>query len=111
MMTTIAIEGTNKKVQDFLKAIEGFANLAGVTITVGDGVSEEPKAETKKASASKPKTSKSKKNAKVLRVDKYGNQWIAEYVESEYREKKREMISNKTYKDHASVYKELGWIL
>lgn len=70
-----------------------------------------------KATTTSPK-GKGKKQAdttspKVLKVDKYGNKWIAPYDAAKYATKKAEMITNGTYdpKNRSKVYKELGWIL
>lgn len=53
------------------------------------------------------------RSSKVLKVDKYGNQWIAEYDATAYAAKKAEMIANGTYdsKNRSKVYKALGWVL
>ncbi len=73
-----------------------------------------PKATVKK-SAPKQTTSAPvvAKSPKVLKVDKYGNQWVAEYNAEVYAAKKAEMIGAGTYdsKNRSAVYKALGWIL
>ncbi len=77
-----------------------------------------PKSEDKPVQQkSAPKKSDAPKadvaSAKVLRVDKHGLQWIAEYNDAEYQARKQEMIANGTYdcKHRDAVYRSLGWVL
>ncbi len=75
-----------------------------------------PKASVKKSAkqtTAEPKQSAKASTPTVLRTDKYGNQWVAEYNAAQYSAKKAEMIANGTYdsKNRSAVYKALRWIL
>lgn len=114
MKTMVIIEGRTFMVEDTTKA-----TLIAILTAMGEEVgatATETKAETKTAKAetkTKGKGKKAPKGVKVLKVDKYGNQWIAEYDPVAYAEKKAEMIKDGTYdsKNRSKVYKALGWIL
>lgn len=106
--TTMTIKGIEDKA--LIGAIKAIVTANGGTITISeDGT---PKATTSKAKA-KASTPKTVKGKTVLKVDKYGNQWIAEYDAVAYAKKKAEMIADGTYdsKNRSKVYKALGWIL
>ena len=99
----ITINTTKYEVsEDIAKSILTICTAMGKKVTT--------KAETK---AETPKSPKTVKGKKVLKVDKYGNQWVAEYDAAKYATKKAEMITAGTYdpKNRSKVYKELGWIL
>ena len=103
---TITVNGVAFEVsEDIAKSITTICQSMGKKISA--------KAETAKTQP-QPKTKKvNGKAVKVLKVDKYGNQWIAKYDGAKYATKKAEMITNGTYdpKNRSKVYKELGWIL
>lgn len=85
-------------------------SIAAICSSMGEKISAKAETKSEKPKSASPKTVKGKK---VLKVDKYGNQWIAKYDGAKYATKKAEMITNGTYdpKNRSKVYKELGWIL
>ena len=93
--------------EDIAKSILTICTAMGKKVTT----KAETKAETPKSP--KPASPKTVKGKKVLKVDKYGNQWVAEYDAAKEATKKAEMITAGTYdpKNRSKVYKELGWIL
>ncbi len=112
---------TDEEARKLKAIVEGMvANRGKATPTTPV---EAPKADTKVAKGKGKKGATIKKSVKqeapkptkanVLKVDKYGNQWVAEYNAAQYSAKKAEMIANGTYdsKNRSAVYKALGWIL
>lgn len=111
--TVMTIKGIEDKA--LIGAIKAIVTANGGTITISEGSDQT----TKTKAATTTKTTKAKTKAKtskgvtILKVDKYGNQWIAEYDAVAYAKKKAEMIADGTYdsKNRSKVYKALGWIL
>lgn len=108
--TTMTIKGIEDKA--LIGAIKAIVTANGGTITISEGSDQTTKTATKGKAKAATK-GKAPKGVKVLKVDKYGNQWIAEYDAVAYAKKKAEMIADGTYdsKNRSKVYKELGWIL
>ena len=105
----------------FAKVVETLAELGVAYEMTPDSVAveapvAEPQPKAEKPKAEKPKASKGgkgKTEPKVLRVDKNGLQWIAEYDEKQYKAKSLELYGTEKPKasNRPNVYRALGWIL
>jgi len=62
---------TAKELEAFITAMTMAGSMNGVTVTVGNSVSEEPKVETKKATTSKSKKTTSSKSEDTFDRTKY----------------------------------------
>lgn len=111
-LTTVTLSITASA--ESLKALKAFMDTMSIEYS-DDLRVEAPKAETTPIAIPSVKGAKGKaaKGQTVLRVDRYGNKWVAEYDGATYAAKKAEMLANGTYssKNRSAVYKALGWIL
>ena len=107
-LTTVTLSITASA--ESLKALKAFMDTMSIEYS-DDLRVEAPKAET--TPSVKGAKGKAAKGQTVLRVDRYGNKWVAEYDGAAYAAKKAEMIASGTYsaKNRSAVYRALGWIL
>ena len=108
-LTTVTLSITASA--ESLKALKAFMDT--MSIEYSDDLRVEETKATPSTKGAKGVKGQAAKGKTVLKVDRYGNQWVAEYDGVAYAAKKAEMIANGTYsaKNRSAVYRALGWIL
>lgn len=93
-----------------INGVEYVGKVDLVMALIESGILTVAEAKPQKKSASKGKKASA---PKVLRVDKNGLQWIAEFSEAEYRKMSEKMFGKaKPGKaNREAVYRACGWIL